>query len=153
MSSFLNHTVAQRVRLILSLATTVTVLGSDVEPGPEAPSESFLVDHEPSTWTFPTMRSGTRSLETMIGLRVGVETHQRGLSSAATQARWFELADVVMDAIRADPTLQAAHGAITGVLGVVGEGEVRGPFTGALPDNTGWACLGDLLLSVRTRVC
>lgn len=155
MSSLLHAVVAQRLRSILT-----TALAAQPEPRPavvtepdiETPRESFLIDFGPGTWQWPTMRAGARSLATTIAIRVGITTEVPGMSAAGAQARWIALANVVLDALRADPTLQAT-GAIEGLLGVTGNGETRGPFTSRLPENTGYGCFGDLVINITTRNC
>lgn len=149
--TFLNATVADRVRAVIAAALpTVTVFAGPIEPGPEAPLESVLVDHEPSTWTWPTMRAGTRPLATTIGLRVEIETIQLGKTATVTQARWFELAGAVMTALRSDPTLQST-GAISSVLGLMPEGQIRAVSTAAVGDGTGWSVRGELTIQIQTR--
>lgn len=148
--SFRHAQVAERVRSIIDAGTTVAVV---TDPGPESPMESILVDFESSTFTLgQRMRPGSGSLATTVVLRVSIETHRPGLSATATQARWFEIANEVMAALRADRGL-AAGGAITGVVGMSGDGEIRGPGTAALGDGSGWVCQGDLVVSILTDLC
>lgn len=150
MAGLLHADVAARVRSIIDAGTTVAVV---TDPGPESPTESIIVDFEPSTFTMShKMRAGTGAIATEIVLRVGIETHGMGSTAPTVQARWFAIASEVIDALRADRSL-AAGGTIAGVLGVSGDGEVRGPSTAALPDGSGWACLGDVIVRVRTDVC
>lgn len=149
MSSLLHAAVAQRLRDILTATETVPVI---TEPDLETSRESFLIDFGAGTWEWPTLRSGTRSLATTLSIRIGITTDVPGKSAVVAQARWVALANVVMDAIRADATLQAT-GAIQGLLGVTGTGETRGPYTRRLPENTGYGCAGDLIINVATRDC
>lgn len=149
MSSLLHAEVAQRLRSILTATHTATVI---TEPDLETPRESFLVDFGSGAWEWPTMRAGARSLATTFSLRIGITTEVPGVSAVAAQARWLELANTVLDTLRADATLQAT-GPIDGLLGVIGQGETRGPFTRRIGEGTGYACFGDVIITVSTRTC
>jgi hypothetical protein len=153
--SLLHHSVAQRLRAIL--ATNALGVAVISEPDVQTPRESILIDFPVQTdFDFPHFKGGGAPQPIRFNeleFRIGIEAHSPGLSAIDTQARWVAIGSAVLDLVRANPTLQTGYSAIVGLLGVSGVGSVRGPFTGRLPDNTGWSCLGDILIPIRTNVC
>lgn len=151
--SFIHATVAERLRVIL--ATNSLGVAVITEPDTETPRESFLVDFESTDFEFTRFKGGgaARPLSMTLTLRVGIETHIPGGTAVVTQARWFAMASAVMDLLRANPTLQTGYSAIASLQGITDDGQIRGPFTGRLPDNSGWSCVGDVLIPLRTNAC
>jgi hypothetical protein len=150
--SFVHAETAVRVREILATNS----LGVEVitEPDSQTPRESILVDFDVTDFEFRKFKGAgqARPITATFTLRVGVETHVPGSSAVGAQARWFAMAGEVLDLLRADPTLQAS-GAIVSLLGMTGQGSIRGPFTSRLPDNSGYACIGDVFVPFRSDVC
>lgn len=152
--SLLHYTVAERLRAILATnALSVQVI---TEPDTQTPRESILVDFADSEFEFPRFKGGGAMQPlrfTSLEFRVGIEAHEPGMSAIETQARWVAIASTVLDLVRTNPTLQTGYTAITGLLGVTGNGRVRGPFTGRTGDGSGWVCVGDVIVPVRTDIC
>lgn len=151
--SFVHADTAERVRTILAANTLgVAVI---TEPDTETPREAFLVEFDVSDFECRKFKGAgaARPITSTFTLRVGIETHVPGTTAVAAQARWFDLASELLDLLRADPTLQAVHGPIVSLLGMTGQGQIRGPITQRLADNTGWACVGDVFVPFRSDIC
>lgn len=143
--------VAERVRSMIEGPLRGLDLPVEVVEDPTLPKhEMVIVDLDGGSFTFPRIRAGGGlPVAVSFGVRVGITAAMPGSGPVAQQARWAEIASVVLATVAATPALDDG-GVIPAVLGLGSEGQIVGPGTQPLADGTGWQCAGHLIFQIRS---
>jgi hypothetical protein len=120
--------------------------------GQEHPRTSIAFMMMTGPMRIPTFGNAVKPIEDDWDLRVGIRTSEPGVTLVDAQERCADIANAIIDMLRANPLLNVPA-PLAFHVSVRAEGwSLDGPDAGSLPDNSGWDSTALLVIPFNAKV-